>query len=217
VDEAAEREFAEYFRARREAVRRTAYLLCGDWHRADDHAQAAFVALHRHWRRIRDRPALDAWVRRTLVRKVVYESRRPWRRERAVPAPVQDAAAREGTDAATRHVLVDGLRALPPGQRAAHPGVERVAVADAPPVPVQGDERGLGVVVGAVPVAAEQVGGAAHGVAARAEVLRELAFAGLVHAAVLSCGPSPFRRARPAARCKNLPGSPGRRNTVTDP
>jgi RNA polymerase sigma-70 factor (sigma-E family) len=118
VDETADREFAEYFRARRDVVRRTAYLLCGDWHRADDHAQAAFVALHRHWRRIRDRSALDAWVRRTLVRAVVDESRRPWRRERAVPVPVQDAAAPAGTDAATRHVLVDGLRALPPRQRA---------------------------------------------------------------------------------------------------
>ena len=79
----ADQEFDAYFRARRDAVRRTAYLLCGDWHRADDHAQAAFVALHRHWRRIRDRAALDAWMRRTLVRAVVDESRRPWRRERA--------------------------------------------------------------------------------------------------------------------------------------
>ena len=80
-------EFDEYFRARRDAVRRTAYLLCGDWHRADDHAQAAFVALHRHWRRIRDRAALDAWMRRTLVRSVVDESRRPWRRERSTAEP----------------------------------------------------------------------------------------------------------------------------------
>ena len=80
MDALAEQEFAEYFRARRDAVRRTAYLLCGDWHRADDHAQAAFVALHRNWRRIRDKKALDAWMRRTVVRAVVDESRRPWRR-----------------------------------------------------------------------------------------------------------------------------------------
>ncbi|WP_214367424.1 SigE family RNA polymerase sigma factor [Pseudonocardia sp. H11422] len=122
MDEAAEREFAEYFRARKDAVRRTAFLLCGDWHRADDHAQSAFVALHRHWRRIRDRDALDAWVRRTLVRAVVDESRRPWRRERAteaLPPPPAPAAADAATDAvATRQTLVDGLRAVPPRQRA---------------------------------------------------------------------------------------------------
>ena len=95
--------------------------MCGDWHRADDHAQAAFVALHRHWRRIRDRAALDAWMRRTLVRTVVDESRRPWRRERCDrrrrPA-VRQAWTRPADGVATRHVLVDGLRAVPPRQRA---------------------------------------------------------------------------------------------------
>lgn len=110
--------FEAYFRARREAVRRTAYLLCGDWHRADDHAQAAFVKLHRHWRRIRDRDALDGWMRRTLVRSVVDESRRPWRRERATEV-LDPGAVESGSDGvATRHVLVDGLRSVPPRQRA---------------------------------------------------------------------------------------------------
>lgn len=112
--------FETYFRARRDAVRRTAYLLCGDWHRADDHAQAAFVKLHRHWRRIRDRDALDAWMRRTLVHSIVDESRRPWRRERFVDEMPADAGTVEsGADGvATRHVLVDGLRSVPPRQRA---------------------------------------------------------------------------------------------------
>jgi hypothetical protein len=41
-------------------------------------------------------------------------------------------------------------------------------------VPVQGDERRLRVVVGAVPVAAQEVRGAPDGVAARAEVRVEL-------------------------------------------
>jgi RNA polymerase sigma-70 factor (sigma-E family) len=118
VDALAEAEFERYFRAHRDTVRRTAYLMCGDWHRADDHTQAAFVALHRHWRRVRDKGALDAWMRRTLMRTVVDESRRPWRRERftddvgAVDREVADP------DVATRHVLVDGLRAVPPRQRA---------------------------------------------------------------------------------------------------
>ena len=84
MDQRDEQEFAEYFVARREAVRRTAFLLCGDWHRADDLAQTAFVALHRRWRKVRDKQALDAYVRRTLVRAVIDESRRPWRRERFV-------------------------------------------------------------------------------------------------------------------------------------
>lgn len=119
MDEAAEREFEDYFRARRDVVRRTAFMLCGDWHRADDHAQSAFVALHRNWRRIRDRGALDAWVRRTLVRTIVDESRRPWRRERFTAEPADTVSVPSASDAvATRHVLVDGLLSVPPRQRA---------------------------------------------------------------------------------------------------
>ncbi|MGH3978363.1 MAG: SigE family RNA polymerase sigma factor [Pseudonocardiaceae bacterium] len=126
MDQGDEQEFAEYFTARRDAVRRTAYLICGDWHRADDLAQTAFVALHRRWRKIRDRQALDAYVRRTLVRAAIDESRRPWRREHAVDVLPETGSAGAGdgsTDdvgdtVATRSALVDGLQQVPPRQRA---------------------------------------------------------------------------------------------------
>jgi len=138
VNQREEREFAEYFAARQLAVRRTAYMLCGDWHRADDLAQTAFVSLHRHWRKVRDKAALDAYVRRTLVRAVIDESRRPWRRERSVPdtttVPAASLAAGGTADGvagsaagtvadtgervATKQALLDGLRRVPPRQRA---------------------------------------------------------------------------------------------------
>ena len=118
MDALAEADFERYFRARRDAIRRTAYLMCGDWHHADDHTQAAFVALHRHWRRVRDNGALDAWMRRTLMRAVVDESRRPWRRERFTDDVVAVDKVVADPDVTTRHVLVDGLRSVPPRQRA---------------------------------------------------------------------------------------------------
>lgn len=120
MDQRDEQDFAEYFAARRDAVRRSAYLLCGDWHRADDLAQTAFVALHRRWRKIRERKALDAYVRRTLVRAVIDESRRPWRRERFVEElpDVPNSDGEVGDAVATRSALLDGLRAVPPRQRA---------------------------------------------------------------------------------------------------
>lgn len=128
MEQRDEQDFAEYFVARRDAVRRSAYLLCGDWHRADDLAQTAFVALHRRWRKIRDRGALDAYVRRTLVRAVIDESRRPWRRERFVEEMPEAAhsdgkvgggsGADIGAAVATRSALLDGLRRVPPRQRA---------------------------------------------------------------------------------------------------
>jgi RNA polymerase sigma-70 factor (sigma-E family) len=114
--------FEEYFRLRRDRVRRSAYLLCGDWHRADDLAQTAFVRLHRRWNAVRDPEAVDAYLRKTLVRIMIDETRRPWRRERFVAeAPEPDARGSNSGHAdevVTRHALVDALRRVPPRQRA---------------------------------------------------------------------------------------------------
>lgn len=120
MDRHEEQEFAEYFARRQNAVRRTAYLLCGDWHRADDLAQTAFVALHRRWSKIRDRAALDAYVRRSLVRASIDESRRPWRRERYVDEIPEQPPSEGGLDdhVVTRETLLAGLREVPPRQRA---------------------------------------------------------------------------------------------------
>ncbi len=123
MDQRDEQEFREYFAARREAVRRSAYLLCGDWHRADDFAQTAFVALHRRWHKIRDRGALDAYVRRSVVRAVIDETRRPWRRERFtddVPDVTDSATGVPdlGESVATRATLLAALRKVPSRQRA---------------------------------------------------------------------------------------------------
>ena len=119
----AELTFEEYFRRRRDGVRRSAYLLCGDWHRADDLAQTAFVRLHRRWASIRDPQAVDAYLRKTLVRAMIDETRRPWRRERFVAeAPEPDGRGGSGgghaDEVVTRHALVDALRRVPPRQRA---------------------------------------------------------------------------------------------------
>jgi RNA polymerase sigma-70 factor (sigma-E family) len=120
VDQRDEEEFAEYFAARQEAVRRTAYMLCGDWHRADDLAQTAFVALHRRWKKIRDPAATDAYVRKTLVRASIDESRRPWRRERQAETLPELTDDTPGLDelVATREDLRVALAKVPPKQRA---------------------------------------------------------------------------------------------------
>ena len=65
------------------ALRRTAYLLCGDWHRAEDLVQSVFTSLCANWHHVRDQASLDGYVRTMLVRRVIDESRRPWRRETA--------------------------------------------------------------------------------------------------------------------------------------
>ena len=113
-----EAEFAVYVTARRDRVRRTAYLICGDWHRADDLTQIAFVKLHGAWQGIRNRAALDSFVRSCLVRAAVDESRRPWRRERAVEVLPEVPDVSDLSDlVADRAVIRQALEEVPPGQR----------------------------------------------------------------------------------------------------
>ena len=102
--------------ARQTHLRRVAYALCGDWHRADDLLQTAFVKLYVAWPRLRDPGAAEAYTRRILVRANVDESRRPWRRERA-SLDGHDRAARSEPAYEERGALVDALQQLPVMQR----------------------------------------------------------------------------------------------------
>lgn len=115
------RQFSEYFAARREVVRRTAYLICGDWHWADDLAQNAFIRLAAGWHRIRDRQALDAFVRTCLVRAYLAEARRVWRRRESsfadLPEPVGGAGPDDAETVTRRLAFAQALRKLPPRQR----------------------------------------------------------------------------------------------------
>ena len=73
--------FTEYVVARRAHLRRTAYLICGDWHAAEDLVQTALTRLYTAWPRVIRRDAVEAYARRIIVRAHVDEGRRPWRRE----------------------------------------------------------------------------------------------------------------------------------------
>lgn len=114
-----QRQFSEYFAARHETFRRTAYLICGDWHWADDLTQTAFIRLAASWHKVRDRQALDAFVRTCLVRAYLAETRRVWRRrERSFAEPPDLASAEDDAEAATqRLVFIRALGRLPARQR----------------------------------------------------------------------------------------------------
>lgn len=113
--------FAEYFAARSDAMRGTAFLLCGDWHRAEDLTQTAFTKLYLAWNRIARQEALDGYVRRMLVRVFLDELKLGWwRRVRlsgSPPEPVTSGRAAEpGTE--NRIAVLAALSSVPPRQRA---------------------------------------------------------------------------------------------------
>ncbi len=109
-----EDEFRELYAARAVALRRTAFLLCGDWHQAEDLVQVSFAKLYAAWRRV-DTP--EPYLRQVLVRSWVDETRRPHRRERPY-ADLPDGPAREGDSTEDRELLKAALMKVPPRQRA---------------------------------------------------------------------------------------------------
>jgi DNA-directed RNA polymerase specialized sigma24 family protein len=62
-----EEEFREFVDSRAASLHRTAYLLCGDWHLANDLVQETFVHAFRHWRRVQRADNQNAYVRRILI------------------------------------------------------------------------------------------------------------------------------------------------------
>jgi RNA polymerase sigma-70 factor (sigma-E family) len=110
--------FEEYFSARSDAMRSTAYLLCGDWHRAEDLVQQTFTKIYLAWRRIQRQEAMDNYTRQTLVRTFLSERRRGWFRYESVGFPQTDRAAAWGGRPEERLLLLEALVKVPPRQRA---------------------------------------------------------------------------------------------------
>ncbi|MEE6258790.1 SigE family RNA polymerase sigma factor [Plantactinospora sonchi] len=112
-----EAECREYVSMRLEHLRRVAYLLCHDWHAADDLVSTVLLKLFVSWRRIRRVENLDAYVRGMLTNAWLDERRRPWRRER-VAEVVPDLRPVAGPEPSDRERIGALLRALGPRQRA---------------------------------------------------------------------------------------------------
>jgi DNA-directed RNA polymerase specialized sigma24 family protein len=71
-----EDEFTAFAEATAARLRRTAYLLCGDWHKAEDLAQTTLAKVFIAWRRISRPESAYAYATRTLVNTYLAESRR---------------------------------------------------------------------------------------------------------------------------------------------
>ncbi|WP_199752964.1 SigE family RNA polymerase sigma factor [Actinoplanes sp. ATCC 53533] len=98
-------------------MRGTAFLLCGDWHRAEDLVQTAFTKLYTRWNRVARHEALDPYVRQALIRTYIDDGRRGWwRRERPQETPIDRAGMPVSAD--DRLVLMRALAEVPPRQRA---------------------------------------------------------------------------------------------------
>lgn len=110
-------EFADFMRSAAPALARTAWLLCGDAHQADELVQQALVRTYLAWPRARDRDPL-AYARRVLANQRISTWRRLRRELLVSPSDVPDAVdQRVEHTYADRDQLVRALARLTPRQR----------------------------------------------------------------------------------------------------
>ena len=110
--------FTDYFASRSSAMRGTAFLLCGDWHRAEDIVQTAFVKLYRAWNRVARHEVLDAYARQILIRTFLDETRRGFFHRERPTAEDADRVVHDQGGVEDRMVLTRALAKVPPRQRA---------------------------------------------------------------------------------------------------
>jgi RNA polymerase sigma-70 factor (sigma-E family) len=109
-------EFAEFASAASPRLRRTAFLLCGNWHTAEDLTQTALAKVFASWPRVRRQEAVHAYTTRTLVNTFLAD-RRLRRNGEVLTDRLPDRPA-GGPAPEDRIVVLDALATLPPRSRA---------------------------------------------------------------------------------------------------
>ncbi|HEV2639174.1 MAG TPA: SigE family RNA polymerase sigma factor [Actinocrinis sp.] len=109
-------EYQQFVQARAGNLFRVAYLMCGDWHEAQDLVQATLVKLYVAWNQIERREGAEAYARKVLLR--TYLSSRRLRRSGERPVADLGTVLAKTTDHDLRLTLVAALKQLPARNRA---------------------------------------------------------------------------------------------------
>lgn len=115
TDQLVESEFVGFVLASQPQLLRLAYLVCGDWHRAEDIVQTALTKVYVRWARVRRDEGPEPYARRAVVNAAIDERRRPWRREHPVR---QLPEAAEEVRPSMDSTVIDALMSLGARQRA---------------------------------------------------------------------------------------------------
>ncbi|MDP3711979.1 MAG: SigE family RNA polymerase sigma factor [Mycobacteriales bacterium] len=105
MDEQGREAFRAYVAARSPALMRTAYLLTGSRPDAEDLLQTALAKTYLAWDRIREREAVDGYVRKVMVNTQTSF----WRRRRVDERPTESLPERPGRDVTADLDLHDAL------------------------------------------------------------------------------------------------------------
>jgi RNA polymerase sigma-70 factor (sigma-E family) len=112
----SDEEFREFASARAAQLFRIAYLVCGNWHEAEDLVQTTLAKLFVAWHRIQRSQSADSYARKVLMN--TYLSQRRLRRSSELPVAEPRDTSPACIDTDLRLTLVTALRQLPPRSRA---------------------------------------------------------------------------------------------------
>jgi RNA polymerase sigma-70 factor (sigma-E family) len=112
-----EEEFTEFVGVSGGRLRRTAFMLCGNWHTAEDLTQTALAKVFASWRRIGRPDSVHAYAERTLVNTYLADRRTKRAHELVTSQLPERAVEWAGSD--LRLVVLDALARLGPRSRAA--------------------------------------------------------------------------------------------------
>jgi RNA polymerase sigma-70 factor (sigma-E family) len=117
--DAREADYARFVRTRTHALLRSAYLLTGDQHLAEDLVQEALARTHRAWLRLERPENAEAYARRVMYHAQVSLWRRP-RVAEVLPGEIEaEPAGEDPAEAAVQRItLRRALLALTAKQRA---------------------------------------------------------------------------------------------------
>jgi RNA polymerase sigma-70 factor (sigma-E family) len=116
---AKDAEFSTWMTARQPALLRTAYLLTGDHHSAEDLVQNTLAKVYLHWDKVHRREAVDAYARRILVNENNSVWRRAWKRREVSTDEVADrVGTHDEYDEGHSAALWRFVQTLPRKQRA---------------------------------------------------------------------------------------------------
>ncbi|MEP6665134.1 MAG: SigE family RNA polymerase sigma factor [Nocardioidaceae bacterium] len=113
-----EADFVEFVRARQQMLLRFAYLLTSNHHTAEDLVQTALAKTYLSWDKLRDRGALDAYVRRIIINENTSMWRRAWKRKERSSGDLPETGV-HNADTDSRAAMWQVVQTLPPKQRAA--------------------------------------------------------------------------------------------------
>jgi RNA polymerase sigma-70 factor (sigma-E family) len=112
-------DFTAYLQARQARLLRTAYLLTGDQHQAEDLLQTSLAKLYLAWDKVRDRGSVDAYARRIMVNENNSLWRRGWKRREYATGEVPDIdPVHDRYDDGVGAALWDAVQTLPRKARA---------------------------------------------------------------------------------------------------